>query len=166
MQPPAIERDPLVQVLEWACIAILVTLVILICGDVLSRSFLHHSWGGTDELGGFMLVAVTYLGLAVSLAKGGFHQIEVVSSRLSKRRASMLNLAMGVVSLVFALILSWQFIRLSLRSFSSGEISNAMMVPLWIPRLSMLVGSIGLIWVLMRLIVSEFRSLVAAPEKV
>src|SRR5688572_7529119 len=109
MRPSTIGRDPLVQVLEWACVATLIAMVLLICGDVLARAIWHWSWGGTDELGGFMLVAMTFLSLAVSLANGGFHQLEILSARLSRRHASVLNLVMSVVSLVFALILSWQF---------------------------------------------------------
>jgi TRAP-type C4-dicarboxylate transport system permease small subunit len=159
MQSRSLHGDPIVRTLNGACVAILAGMVLVVSADVVLRFTLHWSWGGTDEFGSFLLVALTYLSLCVSLAKGGFHQLEIVRRRLSPRNASALNLALYFVSLVFSAIMAWQFVRLSLRSFQSAEISNALMIPLWVPRLPMLIGSVGLIWVLVHLIIAEFSVL-------
>lgn len=143
---------------KWAAMLLLAGLLVLIAIEVVSRNLLGTSWDGTDEYGGYALVALTFLSVPVCLARGGLHEMQVVRARLSARGIARLNTALHATSLVFMLVLAWQYGRLELSSWRTGDVSmTATATPLWIPRAVMLVGSLAIAVTLVRLIAAEWR---------
>ncbi len=151
MSQPASDgpRPPDSNLLERACGVLaqiaLVTMMVAIGAELVMRNLFHVSWEGTDEVGAYLLVAVTFLSLATSLAHGGFHELLLVKDRLSPRRRAWLDATMQSICLVCAAILTWYFCRTVYTTWDSDERSlTALMVPLWIPRLTMPLGTAAL----------------------
>ena len=69
--------------------ALLTVLVGLVGGEVALRNLAGISWEGTDEYGGYILVAVTFLSMPVCLARGGMHEMQLLRSRLTPRGVAM-----------------------------------------------------------------------------
>ena len=164
-QTPPADGNPL----ERACGALaklaLVAMLAIIGGELVLRNTLHYSWEGTDEFGSYLLVAVTFLSLATSLAHGGFHELLLVKSRMSPRGRAWLEAAMQAICLLCALALTGYYARTVYTTWLTDERSlTGLMVPLWIPRLAMPVGTAALCVTLVLNIVRSVRTATAGPR--
>jgi TRAP-type C4-dicarboxylate transport system permease small subunit len=153
---------------EWCCNQLakiaLVASMVVIGAEVVMRNLLHYSWEGTDEVGSYLVVAVTFLSLATCQAYGGYHELQTVKMRLPPRATAMLNAALYLVCLISCLILLWQFARLVTVSFRNEDASmTALHMPLWIPQLSMPVGVAALCIALTKSIIAEIK-VIRAPD--
>lgn len=137
----------------------LVAMMVVIGAEVLLRNTVHYSWEGTDEVGSYLVVAVTFLSLATCQAYGGYHELQIVKMRLSRRVRATLNVVLLAVCLVGSLILLWQYSRLVTVSWNSGEASmTSLRMPLWIPQLTMPIGIAALCLALTKSMVIELKA--------
>lgn len=149
---------------EWTCKvaseAALVVMLVLVAVDIVTRSLLNFSFEISDEVGGYMLVVITFLSLSACHVHGSFHQVEFVQARLSPRARSISQLIFGLLALAASSLLAWQFIRLELSSWRFGDVAPTYLAtPLWLPRLPMALGMIALCFSLCRTILAEIRRL-------
>lgn len=149
------QRPPPLGRVERACLAAagtcLVAMVLLIGAEVLARSFFHYSFEVVDELGGYLLVAVSFLSLAPALASGAFHSVELVRSRLSPRAGQWSDRLFGALSLLFAGVMLFTIARYVWQTHAQGDVApTSLQTPLWIPQLSMPLGMLALLWTLAR----------------
>ena len=155
---------------EWTCKvaseAALVVMLVLIAVDIVSRALFNFSFEVSDEVGGYMLVVISFLSLSACHVHGSFHQVEFVQARLSPRARSISQLIFGLLSLAACVLLAWQFIRLELSSWRFGDVAPTYLgTPLWLPRLPMALGMIALAFSMCRTIIAEakrLRHLIAA----
>src|SRR4029077_8176960 len=73
----AVERT--CKVVSEAALAILLVLTTL---DIVTRALFNFSFEVSDEVGGYMLVVITFFSLAVCHVNGTFHEVEFVQARL------------------------------------------------------------------------------------
>src|SRR5215203_3119288 len=78
----------------------LVTMMVIIGAEMLLRNTIHFSWEGTDEVGSYLVVAVTFLSLATCQVYGGYHELQIVKMKLSPRIHAALNVLLHVVCLI------------------------------------------------------------------
>ena len=149
---------------EWTCKvaseAALVVMLVLIAVDIVTRWLFNFSFEASDEVGGYMLVVISFVSLSACHVHGSFHQVEFVQAWLSPRGRSLSQLIFGVVSLAACLLLAWQFIRLDMSSWRFGDVAPSYLAtPLWLPRLPMAIGMIALCFSLCRTIIAETKRL-------
>ena len=149
---------------EWTCKivseAALIVMLVLVAVDIVTRWLFNFSFEVSDEVGGYMLVVITFLSLPVCQVHGSFHQVELVQARLSPRARALSQLIFVLLALVACVLLAWQFIRLELSSWRFGDVAPTYLAtPLWLPRLPMALGMIALAFSLCRTIVAEARRL-------
>lgn len=137
----------------------LIAMMVVIGAEVLLRNTVHYSWEGTDEVGSYLVVAATFLSLATCQAYGGYHELQIVKTRLSPRLRAALNVLLHAVCLIACLILLWQFSRLVMMSWRSGDASmTSLRVPLWIPQLSMPIGVAALSLALLKSLLGDLKA--------
>jgi TRAP-type C4-dicarboxylate transport system permease small subunit len=144
---------------EWTCKivseAALIVMLVLVAVDIVTRWLLNFSFEVSDEVGGYMLVVITFLSLPVCQVHGSFHQVELVQARLSPRGRSLLQLIFAGLALVACVLLAWQFIRLELSSWRFGDVAPTYLAtPQWLPRLPMALGMIALCFSLIRTLIA------------
>ena len=150
---------------EWTCkvlseIALLVMLV-LIAVDIATRWLFNFSFEVSDEVGGYMLVVITFLSLSACLANGSFHEVEFVQAQLSPRARAASRLVFGVLALAASALLAWQFVRLELSSWRFGDVAPSyLQTPLWLPRLPMAIGMLALCFTIVRVLIADLRRIV------
>ena len=149
---------------EWTCKvaseAAIVVMLVLIAVDIVTRWLFNFSFEASDEVGGYMLVVISFVSLSACHIHGSFHQVEFVQSWLSPRGRSLSQLIFGVLSLAACLLLAWQFIRLEMSSWRFGDVAPSYLAtPLWLPRLPMAIGMIALCFSLCRTIIAEAKRL-------
>src|SRR5947207_15308638 len=82
LEPP-VGEGPVEFTCKWASEAALIVMLVVIGTDIFTRYLLNFSFEIADELGGYMLVVMTFVSLSVCQANNAFHQVELVQSRLS-----------------------------------------------------------------------------------
>jgi TRAP-type C4-dicarboxylate transport system permease small subunit len=147
---------------EWTCKivseAALVVMLVLVAVDIVTRWLLNFSFEVSDEVGGYMLVVITFLSLPVCQVHGSFHQVELVQARLSPRARALSQLIFGLLALAACVLLAWQFIRLELSSWRFGDVAPTYLAtPLWLPRLPMALGMLALCFSLIRILLAQAR---------
>jgi TRAP-type C4-dicarboxylate transport system permease small subunit len=154
-------RAPLPRIERWslaAAGACLVAMVVLIAAEVVARSVFHFSFEVVDELGGYLLVALSFLALAPSLAAGAFHSVNLVQRRLSAASRRVTALAFTLLSIAFAAVMTFTTARYVWRTFAQGDVApTSLQTPLWIPQVTMVVGLFALLLALARRLVQRRR---------
>ena len=121
--------------------AALIMMVALIFVEVVSRYIFSHSLGVADEFGAYLLVVLSFMGLAYVIKKDAHIKVQVITSRLPSRASDWLRMITLLVFLLFAVIstvLAYDFVVYNyvrdIRSFLT------MRTPQWMPMSAMAVG--------------------------
>ena len=121
--------------------------------EIFLRNLLHTSTEMSDELSGYSLVAILFLGAAQTLQNNGMVRVKILLNRLSKEIKKIIDIPIYILTFVFILILLINLIKFVLVSYQYGQLSGSWLhTPLWIPQSTMV---IGLVLILMQLF-SEF----------
>ena len=136
----------------------LIVMLVVIGADIFTRYVLNFSFEIADELGGYMLVVMTFVSLSVCQVNGAFHQVELVQARLGPRGRALSAAIFDVLSFGFASLLLWQLVKLEFSSWRFGERAPTYLeTPLWLPRLAMAIGVAALVFSIVRTFVAHVR---------
>src|ERR1700729_992534 len=72
------------DICETICALFLIVSIVLIAAEAIARNLFAFSFQITDEVCGYLLVALTFLSMSVAEAHGAFHRVEMVQTRLSQ----------------------------------------------------------------------------------
>jgi TRAP-type C4-dicarboxylate transport system permease small subunit len=148
---------------RWLCQIATVGLVVMMVAEAIVRSLFGWSIQWSNEVGGYALVAITFLSLASGQYLHAYHRVHFLEHRLSGTGKAMLRLVFDLASFVVALALLLEFVRFEWITWRSGDVaSTALLTPLWIPRLAMPLGLVLLVWALLRTLAADLRRLRAA----
>jgi TRAP-type C4-dicarboxylate transport system permease small subunit len=151
---------------EAGCSLFLLAMIVMIAAEAIARNIFGTSLQITDEVGGYLLVALTFLSMSVAQSHGAFHRVEFVQMRLSPLARVASRIAFELISLAASALVTWQLIRLALNSFHSEDVApTPLATPLWMPQTSMGVGMALLCLALMRSIVVKVRYLFAGQGR-
>lgn len=155
---PPIGEGPVERLCKYMSEAALIIMLGVIGADIFTRYLLNFSFEVADELGGYMLVVMTFVSLSVCQVNNAFHQVELVQARLSPRRRALSAAIFDLLSFAFAALLLWQLIKLELFSYRFGERAPTYLeTPLWIPRLAMAIGVAALAFSIIRTFLAHVR---------
>ncbi len=153
------------RICKLACVAALVVMLVVIGTDILTRSLFNFSFEISDELGGYMLVVMTFVSLPVCQISDSFHHVELVQSRLSPFGRAVSHVIFDALSLAFCLLLFWQLVRFQISSFRFGDLAPTYLAtPLWIPRVAMMIGAAALCFSVVRTLVADVAAMRAAAR--
>lgn len=144
---------------EQALIEIMVVgMALLIFTEVVCRNLLSFSLMFTDELAGYLLVGLVFLGMPVALAKGALFRVEVFLNRMPAAGRAWLELVFNVMSLAFAVVLLMQLWQFVVDSWQRGvRAPTVLATPLYLPQALMVVGTASLVLVLTLHVVRDIR---------
>lgn len=141
---------------KLACVAALVVMLVVIGVDILTRSLFNFSFEISDELGGYMLVVISFVSLPVCQISDSFHHVELVQSRLSPFARAVSHVIFDLLSLTFCVLLLWQFMRFEISSFRFDDHAPTYLAtPLWIPQLVMMLGAAALCFSMVRTLAAD-----------
>ena len=98
-------------------------MLVLIAVDIVTRWLFNFSFEVSDEVGGYMLVVISFVSLSACHVSGSFHEVEFVQARLTPRARSLSQLIFGLLSLAACGLLAWQYVRLELSSWRFGDVA-------------------------------------------
>ncbi len=125
----------------YAASLVLLAIVVLTMVEVVSRYVLNNPLILSDELGGYAMVAIGFLGLAYSAAEKSHIRITFVVERIPPRAAGFIRVATLVLALAFVAVAAWVSWKFIGDSFTRNMRSNSLlMTPLKWPQMALPVG--------------------------
>ena len=113
---------------------------------------------GTDAYAGYCMAAAGFLALAHTLKRGAHIRVTLVLEHIGGKPHRLLELWSLAAGTVLAALFAYYSVRLAYQSFDFHDISTASdATPLWIPQLSMAVGTLILFVALLDELVLEWR---------
>jgi TRAP-type transport system small permease protein len=156
----AVPEGPIERLCSFVCMAALIVMLGVIGVDIITRAVLNFSFEVSDELGGYMLVVITFVSLPVCQANDSFHHVEFVQSRLSALGRAISDVIFDLLSLAFCTALLWQLVRFEMSSWRFDDHAPTYLAtPLWVPRLAMVVGAAALLFAMVRTLMADIARL-------
>lgn len=144
----------------FLCELVVLSTVLLVSAEVICRQIFGVSLQITYEVAGYLLAALTFFGLGISLQGGGLFRVEFVYMWIPSRFRLVLQLFYDLVSLAFSLILDYQLFRQVLSSYTRGYVEPTILAtPLYIPQMVMPIGVTLMIVVLLVEIGNDLKAL-------
>ena len=138
-------------------------LAAVIVVSTLARAIFNHPIIFSDELSSYLLIGVSFLGLAFTLKQKRHIQLELVIERLKPNTRRLLNLIMAAIGFIWAayfLVGGWY---ICIYYFQNNTLSNSQLyTPLWIPSIVLV---IGVTLLFLQLIAEIFKSSLARYEQ-
>lgn len=114
--------------------ALLLT-VAFILADVLLRKSGWGGLGGSDEISGYVMAAVSSWGLACALLERAHVRIDVLRQRLGQRGRAAMDLLAMIVTNAVVLLIAWHCWPVLQKTLERGSRANTPLeTPLWIPQ--------------------------------
>jgi TRAP-type C4-dicarboxylate transport system permease small subunit len=144
----------------------IVAMMALITTDVIARNAFRRSLLISDEVSGYLLVVMTFFGIAYSLRSGSLLRIEFILFALPKRVRAATDVLFDLAALGVCLLLLRSLIRFTWITWEREAVAPTLIeTPLWIPQLAMPLGMIILVIAFtLELRSSVMRLLGRAPE--
>jgi TRAP-type C4-dicarboxylate transport system permease small subunit len=127
--------------MAW-CELLVLAMMLVIAVDVFTRAAFGYSWQMSEEIAGYLLVALVFCSLSIAARDGAMLRVDFLFVRLAPRVQQLLDRAYAVLGLAFVGLWTYQLGRLVWSSYTREMVSNsAYPVPLWIPQVAMPVGA-------------------------
>lgn len=125
-----------------AGVAVLACAAFILAEIVLRQ--LGASFGGSDEVSGYVMAAITVWGFAYALTEHAHVRIDVARAALPRLARALLDVAAFAALAAVAVVVAWRAFPVLSRSIENGSRANTPLeTPLWIPQA---IWFAGLIW--------------------
>ena len=133
--------DALYDGAAWLAALFMVALLLAVLASVVGRQ-LHFNIPGTDAYAGYMMAGAGFLALAHTLKRGEHIRVTLLLQVLSPRARRALEVWALAAATVLASLIAFYSLRLVWQSHTFNDISTGNdATPLWLPQLSMAIGT-------------------------
>jgi TRAP-type C4-dicarboxylate transport system permease small subunit len=142
----------------WICEIAIVTMGAIVILEIVTRNLFGFSFEISEEIGGYIIVGITFLSLPVCQVYRSYHHVQFVQSRLSPRMQALSHLLFDLLSLLFCAVLLWQLIRFVATTHHAEDVAPTLLAtPLWIPQAIMPIGMLAAVISLTRSAIGNWR---------
>jgi len=150
--------DRFIDVQAFAAAAMLLFMMLLTCYEVIARYIFQTAPAWVLEVCEYMLLYVTFLGLAWLLRRDGHVKVDVVWGRFGSKSQRVMNFITCIMAVPATLIITWYGAASSWDHFQRGiQVIQTLHTPKWILMLVIPVGSLMLLIQLLRQIVQHLQ---------
>ena len=158
---------PLPSLLERGCMVVceigIVVIAVVVLTEIVTRNLLGFSFEASEELGGYIVVGISFLSLPVCQVYRSYHHVQFIQASLSPRLRAASHVGFDALSLGFCLLLVWQLSRFVLQTWRAEDVAPTLLAtPLWIPQSLMPLGALAASVSLARSLVGNVRRFLAA----
>ena len=155
--------DFLYDASAWLAALAMIGVLLMVLLSIVSRQLGFHV-PGTDAYAGYLMAASGFLALAHTLKRGEHIRVTLLLNALKGRARRGLELWALVAATLLAALAAFYSSRLAWQSHAFNDISTSNdATPLWIPQLSMAVGSLILVIAFVDELVLEWRGVRVLP---
>jgi TRAP-type C4-dicarboxylate transport system permease small subunit len=136
------------RALRYVCMSLLFFMMVLGTCDVMGRYLFNKPILGTFEIFEILLPAIVLLGLGFTQEKNAHVRVEILISRLSFRRQTILNFVTNGLALFISVLILWRGWVLATGYWRMGRTIPTIEVPMFLPQLLVPLGALMLILML------------------
>ena len=126
--------DGLMAVLRWTSMAVLVFMMVSICYDAIMRYAFAAPTSWSLEINSFLLVYLAVIGAAEAQRHDAHIRITYFKDKLPPRSRAAIDVATGLLGVVFCTILVWRGGIMAHQAFEYGErVSSSLGTPMVFP---------------------------------
>ena len=120
---------------------LLVSLTLLILTEIFIRYFFNLSTMIADEYGGYLYLALIFLGLAYTFNEDAHIRINILTSKMSEKSNRFVDVIAGIITILILLFALYRTILFTYDSYSMEMASEAVSAtPLYLTQLVMPLG--------------------------
>ena len=120
---------------------LLVSLTLLILTEIFIRYFFNLSTMIADEYGGYLYLALIFLGLAYTFNEDAHIRINILTSKMSEKSNRFVDVIAGIITILILLFTLYRTILFTYDSYSMEMVSEAVSAtPLYLTQLVMPLG--------------------------
>ncbi len=131
-------------VTRWAALLCgwgLLSVVVLICAEIIARKLFHVSFQGVDEIGGYVMAILTCTGFAYALVANAHVRVDLLIARLPRTAQAIANILATVILACIAVFIVMRAVNVLQETLEFGSVSTSpLQTPLWIPQSLWLAG--------------------------
>ena len=132
------------------------TLAMVLLG--IASRLLGFNAPGTDSYAGYCMAATGFLALAHTMQRGGHIRVTLIIERLHGKPQRWMELWALAIATLLAAAFAFYSVRLAYQSWDFNDVSTGNdATPLWIPQLTMALGTVVLLIALVDDLVREWR---------
>lgn len=147
---------------EYICVILLIAIFIDVCLQILSRVLPGNAISWTVEVATILLGALIWMGISMSISKGGHIAFDLFTINLTKKVRKKFRIAGNIIFIVYFCILSKIIYSLLLYYLEIGQCTTLLRINLFYVRLPMMVGCIATI---LKLIIETYAMITSSEEK-
>jgi tripartite ATP-independent transporter DctM subunit len=121
--------------------ALLLSMTAMVCWEIAARFLFNRPTSWVTEISPYLLVAIVFIGLAVTERRNGHIQVELLVTALSPSRQHRLDLLAHWIGLLFLLAAAWQMTLFNHSEYVHDSRDWGLLsTPQWIPQLPVTLG--------------------------
>jgi len=137
---------------------LLIVLTLLILTEIILRSFFNTSTMLSDEYSGYLYLALVCFGFGYTFLKDGHIRITVLTSRLSTKVSSFVDVFAGVITLAVLFFILYRTVLLTFDSYQMGVVSEGVSAtPIYLAQLSLPLGFVLFIIAVIAFVVQRIK---------
>ena len=143
----------LTNAISWVCAAWFAAMILCMVWQVVSRFILNISVPWTDEASRYLWITLCFIGAGAAVTEGAHVEINIVASFLKKiedekkkyQMARISDIVRYTILLGLAVFLAYQFLTFTGKVIKLGQLSAAMLIPMYIPYVIIDIGIISVV---------------------
>ena len=121
----------------WGVFAMMLLVVV----DVFLRAVANRSTLIAEEMGGYLLVLIAYLGMAETLRQGRHIHVDIVTKKLTVKVRAWLDAGLSLIALVALIVVIWRAVIMVYGSYAGNVIiPGIFLTPVYLPQILVVVG--------------------------
>lgn len=110
----------------------IITMSVLVMGNVVSRQLFNVSWPFTEEIGGLLLIVITFGGLSYAASQRQHISMSAIHDALPPRGQKVLGRTIDLVTALLMLGMAYIALRYVVQIYESGDTSSVLTIPMFI----------------------------------
>lgn len=111
----------------------MIAISLLIVGNVFSRQFFGSTWAFTQEIGGLLLILITFGGLSYAAELRRHINMSAVHDILPPKVQFILTRVIRAVTAVLMFVMAYISFRYAIQIYHSGDVTSVLQIPMFIP---------------------------------
>lgn len=125
---------------EIFCGTALLTATLIVFFNVVLRYVFKSGASWAEELVKYLMIWITFIGSSICVRKYAHVSIDFFYEMLSVKNKRVVAIIVGVISLFFTVNMAYYGSKLVLFSLSTGQVSPALQLPMWVPYVAIPLG--------------------------
>lgn len=121
--------------------ATLIAMTVMVIVDIFMRSVLNQSLGFAEEVTGYLVVVVTFLGVALTFRDGVLFRVSFLYDKFPHALQRALAMIYLAATMAFCVAMTWFTALMVWSSFTRGKVAaTELQTPIYLPQMVLPVG--------------------------